>query len=176
MAKKASVVLGLVAIILLPAVLMLIAHRRLDPQLLKAGEPLPATHLKLDHGRDTVAQPTRRVLILYKATCSHCQRTIRDLTTLYRLHSDWFATNTGISVNLIATSNQPESLPGETGIPFSFYSDEHGQTSTAFKGSLVPYVLFVDERNTVQYSHVGELSLDQEQRLFQNFYQKGKAL
>lgn len=176
MHKKTPVILGMVAVILLPATLMLVAHHRLSPTLLKPGESLPAVHLKLEEGHNTVANQGRRVLILYKGACTHCQRTIRELATLYRAHSDWFAASTGISVDLIEISGKHERLPEETNIPFNIYSDEHGESSRAFKGSLVPYILLVDEKNIVQYSHAGELTFDQEQKLLQNFYHTGNVL
>jgi glutaredoxin len=176
MRKKISVVSGLLAVVLLPAALMLVAHHRLSPPLLKPGETLPTVQLKLERGQDTVAGPVRRVLILYKASCTHCQRTIRELTRLRTIHSDWFATGSGISVDLIDISGKHTPLPDEVNIPFSIYWDERGQTEQAFKGSLTPYVLFVNEKNIVQYSRAGELTFDQEQRLFQNFYRTGYVL
>ena len=44
------------------------------------------------------------------------------------------------------------------------------------KGSLVPYVLLVDEHNIVRYSHAGELTFEQEQKLFQEFHETGHIL
>lgn len=176
MHKKIKALTGLLALVIGFAVLMVAAHRRFFPPLLKSGETFPVIQLELKQGQDTAFSNSRRVFMLYKPSCTHCQRTIGALADLYRAHKDWFSGGPGITVNLVDVSGGSAALPAQADMPFAFYADQRGRTVDALKGSLVPYQIFVDENNVVRYSHTGELTFNEEQKLFQEFYKTGRVL
>ena len=95
---------------------------------------------------------------------------------VYHSHPEWFSGASGISVELVDVAENDQALLGQSTMPFSVYVGGQKRIMQNLKGSLVPYVLFVDEHNIVRYSHAGELTFEQEQRLFQEFHKTGHIL
>jgi len=176
MKKNIFAACGLLALGLLSSAVMFAVHDRFFPPLLKAGENFPVVRLHLVRGDDTALAPSRRAFILYKSTCSHCQGTIHNLVKLYQLHAELAAPPQGVTVELVEIFGDGQRIPRERNVPFSVYKDENGDFMRAMKGSLVPYILLVDKDNIVRYSHTGELSFEQEEKLFREFYQTGHIL
>ncbi len=171
--KKKIALIGLMLLLALPLVSVCMLYRKLPKRPLRIGDPIPAFSAEHRSGPDSGKTGYRRLFVFFKPSCSHCLRTIANLSKLYDAHPEWFSPAAGLKVSLFDVSNH-DSVPADVGdAPFGLYSDLRGKAMFFLHGYRVPYIVLVDEKNAVRHMHTGEMGYLEQEKLIEEFWRTG---
>jgi hypothetical protein len=171
--EKKIALIGLTVLLALPLVSVGIRYRRLSTRTQRIEDLIPAFAVEHRSGPDARESRFRQVFVFFKPSCSHCLRTIANLSKLYEAHPDWFSPTAGLKVSLFDISNHDRVPAGIGNAPFGLYRDASAKVMFSLRGCRVPYIVLVDEKNAVRHTHSGEMEYREQEKLIEEFYLTG---
>jgi peroxiredoxin len=120
------------------------------------------------HGRPVL-------LIFWASWCTHCQKTMPLIETLYEQYSDQGFEAIGVSVPGLSGETKESALAyvQQKGITFPIVFDEEASTYREYQVVGVPTLIFVDRNGVIISNHPGEMDLQSLQAQIQQLVGQG---
>jgi len=167
MARNYSLAIVLVAILAVPALFLLFAHRlAVGAAGLKPGESLPALELVGLDGRPVDSRswsgaPT--LLVLFRSTCGACEREIEGLTQIAPSLPE---------MRIILLSLDSAAPRVSTG--FQVLCDPSGRVVRKLRKMMVPTLYLVNEKGTIVYVRTGLREPESELAVFAGLLEQSR--
>jgi len=143
--------------------------RHVIPKLIAIGAQIPELNLvpKESEAPDIgVHKYAKRIMLFSSPTCDKCKNEFENITRIRREHPEYESVS-WILVNTSATEGFPYTTDG-----WAVYLDPDGKTRLGLGAIMVPFILFIDENEIVQYRRSGTAPFEQNVRVFARLLRK----
>ena len=137
--------------------------RHVVPKLIAIGAQIPELNLVPEESEALdidVHQHAKRIMLFSSPTCDKCKNEFENITRI-RLEHPEYESVSWILVNTSATEKFSYSTDG-----WELYLDPEGKTRLGLGAIMVPFILFIDENEIVQYRRSGTAPFEQNVRVF----------
>jgi thiol-disulfide isomerase/thioredoxin len=166
--RKVKALIALIIILMVPALVLMFLHSKVDFAPLPLNKELPFVRLTTINGGAATLdkfRSSRIIIMVFSAECPHCLRMLSVFEAMNRKY--------GNALKFIALSisnpDTTEKLVSEMPYSFQVFVDKNNELKRVLRISALPTILFVDTGLVLRSEQYGEASENIEEKSVKSF-------